>query len=81
MRPIPRWQTPYAIGRKHVPRFPCSSASRIELLAPFCISDLVTLDANPTPALANKLCVHRARVTQKHWVQRWPNLRINDIRD
>ncbi len=58
-----------------------SVAAHIELLAPFGVSDLVTLAVNPTPAFAHKIGVYRARVAQKQWAQRWPNLRINGLRD
>jgi uncharacterized protein len=58
-----------------------SVASQIELLAPFGISDLVSLIVNPTPAFARKIDAYRARVAQKQWAQRWPNLRINGLRD
>ena len=58
-----------------------SVASQIELLAPFGISDLVSLIVNPTPAFAHKIGAYRARVAQKQWAQRWPNLRINGLRD
>src|SRR5258708_3153750 len=51
-----------------------SVASQIELLAPFGISDLVSLIVNPTPAFAHKIGAYRARVAQKQWAQRWPNL-------
>jgi hypothetical protein len=58
-----------------------SVASQIELLAPFGISDLVSLIVNPTPAFAHKIGVYQARVAQKKWTQRWPNLLINGLRD
>lgn len=54
-------------------------AARIELLAPFGISDLVALVVNPTPAFAHKIGVYRARVARKQWALRWPKLRINGL--
>lgn len=56
-------------------------ASQIELLAPFGISDLVALIVNPTPAFAHKIGAYRTRVAQKQWAKRWPDLRINGLRD
>jgi uncharacterized protein len=58
-----------------------SNGSRIELLAPFGVADLVTLIVNPAPAFAHKIGVYRARVAQKQWTQRWPKLRVNGLRD
>lgn len=51
-------------------------ASRLELLAPFGVGDLLALIVPPTPAFAGKLEVYRGRLAQKEWAQRWPKLRI-----
>jgi hypothetical protein len=53
-----------------------SAAGRIELLAPFGISDLLALIVGPTPAFADKIDVYRERVARKQWATRWPKLRI-----
>jgi hypothetical protein len=58
-----------------------SIASRVELLAPFGVSDLLTLIVNPTPAFVHKIGIYRSRVAQKRWAQRWPKLRINCLSD
>jgi uncharacterized protein len=58
-----------------------SVGSGIELLAPFGVSDLVGLIVGPTPVFAHKIDAYRARVAQKNWAQRWPELRINGLRD
>jgi hypothetical protein len=50
------------------------------LLAPFRVSDLVSLIVNPTPAFAHKIGAYQARVAQKKWTQRWPKLVINGLR-
>ena len=55
--------------------------ARVELLAPFGVSDLVSLTVNPTPAFAGKRDIHRARIAGKQWTQRWPRLRINGLGD
>ena len=52
------------------------SAGRIELAAPFGVSDLVNLIVRPTPAFAGKLDIYRERQRSKKWRQRWPGLRI-----
>ena len=54
-------------------------ASRIELLAPFGVDDLVALIVKPTPAFASKIELYRARVAQKRWAQHWPRLRIDGL--
>jgi uncharacterized protein len=58
-----------------------SKAPRIELLAPFGVSDLLTLIVNPSPAFAHKIGIYRSRIAQKQWAQRWPKLRINGLCD
>ncbi|HEX4507225.1 MAG TPA: nucleotidyltransferase family protein [Alphaproteobacteria bacterium] len=57
-----------------------SIGSRVELLAPFGISDLVTLTVKATPAFAGKPGIYRARIARKEWGRRWPRLRIEGRR-
>jgi hypothetical protein len=59
----------------------CSVESRVELLAPFGVSDLVTLTVSPTPAFAGKLDIYCARMARKQWVRHWPRPRINGLAD
>jgi uncharacterized protein len=58
-----------------------SIASRVELLAPFGVSDLLALVVNPTPAFVHKIGIYRSRVAQKRWAERWPKLCINSLSD
>jgi uncharacterized protein len=58
-----------------------SIASRVELLAPFGVSDLLSLIVAPTPAFVHKIGIYRSRVAQKRWAQRWPKLRIKGLTD
>lgn len=53
-----------------------SSGGRIELLAPFGVSDLLALVVRPTPAFVAKMSVYLERVRRKNWHRRWPGLRI-----
>lgn len=55
--------------------------ARIEVLAPFGVSDLVRLIVKPTPAFAGKLGLYRTRVAEKQWAQRWPGLCIARLDD
>jgi hypothetical protein len=58
-----------------------SAGSRIELLAPFGVDDLVSLVVQPTPAFANKVEVYRERVARKRWLERWPKVHIRGLQD
>jgi len=58
-----------------------SVGSRVELLAPFGVDDLISLVVQPAPAFANKMEVYRARVTRKACQRRWPKLRIHGFHD
>jgi len=58
-----------------------SIASRVELLAPFGVSDLLALIVNPTQAFVHKIGIYRSRVAQKRWAQSWPRLSINGLTD
>jgi hypothetical protein len=53
-----------------------SDRGRLRLLAPLGISDLVSMTVTPTPAFADKDDVFRARVAEKQWTRRWPDVRI-----
>ena len=58
-----------------------SVGSRVELLAPFGVDDLISLVVQPAPAFANKMEVYRARVARKACQRRWPKLRIHEFHD
>jgi len=58
-----------------------SVGSRIDLLAPFGVYDLVSLTVRPTPACAGRLGLYRARIADKQWARRWPALRIDALDD
>jgi len=68
------------IGRR-----PCTAISvrsvgrRVELLAPFGVDDLLGMIVRPTPAFANKLEVHRARLMLKAWSKSWLLLREAEV--
>ncbi|MGE4064285.1 MAG: nucleotidyltransferase family protein [Rhodospirillaceae bacterium] len=48
---------------------------RIEIIAPYGLSDLFSLTARPTPPFeGEKLSVFHARLQEKRWLQRWPQL-------
>jgi hypothetical protein len=49
---------------------------RVEVLAPYGVDDLIGLIVRPTPAFTGKLDVYRARMRQKSWQARWPELRV-----
>ena len=48
--------------------------TRIEVLAPHGVQDLVNLVVRPTPAFARKQSIYRARISSKDWARRWPGL-------
>lgn len=52
------------------------SPKGIELLAPFGVGDLLALVIRPTPAFAHKMNIYRARVQEKNWRERWPDLKV-----
>ncbi|HVT28225.1 MAG TPA: nucleotidyltransferase family protein [Lacipirellulaceae bacterium] len=51
-----------------------SVGSRVDLLAPFGVDDLLGMIVRPTPAFADKLDIYRARLARKQWPKRWPLL-------
>lgn len=54
------------------------SQGRVKVIAPHGVADLLGLVVRPTPAFAAKLDVYRARIRQKNWRARWPELTIFD---
>lgn len=48
----------------------------IELLAPFGISDLVSMTVTPTPAFERKPETWQVRLVGKGWLRRWPSLHV-----
>ena len=50
------------------------SGSRVEVLAPHGVQDLVNLIVRPTQAFAQKQSIYRARIASKDWARRWPGL-------
>ncbi len=54
------------------------AGTRVTLLAPHGIDDLVSLIVRPTPAFTRKLDQYRARITAKNWAATWPRLTIID---
>lgn len=47
---------------------------RVEIIAPYGVSDLLNLTVRPTPAFRNKLETYRQRLAGKDWAARWPGL-------
>lgn len=52
------------------------TSSRIEVIAPHGIGDLVALIARPTPAFLARADVVARRIRDKGWQLRWPRLRV-----
>jgi hypothetical protein len=52
------------------------SQGRVNVIAPHGVADLFGLIVRPTPAFAAKLDLYRARIRQKNWRVRWPELTI-----
>jgi uncharacterized protein len=50
--------------------------SRLELLAPHGLEDLIGLIVRPTPAFAQRSHAFACRLRAKNWLARWPRLRI-----
>lgn len=48
--------------------------SRIEVIAPYGVDDLVGLIVRPTPVFAKKQDLYRRRLAAKDWASRWPKL-------
>lgn len=47
---------------------------RLHVLAPFGLEDLFGMVVRPTPLFQKRLLQYRARLAQKRWDQRWPQL-------
>jgi uncharacterized protein len=52
------------------------SGTRVEVLAPHGVEDLVNLIVRPTPAFAQKPSIYSARIASKDWARRWPGLQF-----
>ncbi len=50
--------------------------SRVEVIAPHGVGDLIGLVVRPTPAFKRKMEIYRERLTVKNWLARWPKLRV-----
>ena len=50
--------------------------SRLRFIAPYGINDLVNFIVRPTPNFINKIEVIKERVTEKKWLEKWPNLTL-----
>jgi hypothetical protein len=50
--------------------------TRVEVLAPHGVQDLVNLILRPTPAFAQKQSTYGARISSKDWARRWPRLQF-----
>ena len=46
------------------------------MMAPYGITDLLSLIVRPTPVFRHKMGVYRQRVTDKNWPACWPKLRM-----
>ena len=55
------------------------TSSRIELIAPHGVDDLLALIARPTPAFRSKTDVVARRIEDKRWRSRWPRLRVEGL--
>jgi hypothetical protein len=54
------------------------SGGEVGIAAPYGVADLLGLIVRPTPAFARKLSIYRARLRQKDWQARWPELTVYD---
>jgi hypothetical protein len=54
------------------------SGGEVEIAAPYGVADLLGLIVRPTPAFAGKLPIYRARLHQKCWQARWPELTVHE---
>jgi hypothetical protein len=54
------------------------SGGHVGLMAPHGVTDLLGLIVRPTPAFAGKLTRYRARLQEKKWQARWPELTLYD---
>jgi hypothetical protein len=52
------------------------SGTRVEVLTPHGVQDLVNLIVRPTPAFAQKQSIYSARISSKDWARRWPRLQF-----
>ena len=53
-----------------------SIGGTVEVMAPYGITDLLSLIVRPTPVFRHKMGVYRQRVTDKNWPACWPKLRM-----
>ena len=53
--------------------------SRVEILAPHGVDDLVSLIVRPTPAFHSRRAEVLQRIGSKNWRTRWPRLRVEGI--
>ena len=51
--------------------------NELTLVAPHGIDDLVHLIIRPTPTFIDRLSFIHERVTKKHWLTKWPKLRLS----
>jgi hypothetical protein len=51
--------------------------TRVEVLAPHGVEDLVNMIVRPTPAFDQKKSVYDARIASKDWARRWPGLQFS----
>ncbi|MGF9757175.1 nucleotidyltransferase family protein [Microvirga sp. 0TCS3.31] len=49
---------------------------RVEVMAPYGVSDLLNLIVRPTPVFGHKMNVYCERVMAKDWPARWPKLTV-----
>lgn len=53
-----------------------NDANEVELIAPYGIDDLVGLILRPTPHMKHRMQDFENRITKKHWLEKWPKLKI-----
>lgn len=82
-------QDPYASSTEAMSKFPETATAigvrllgddRIELTAPWGVSDLVNLVVRPTPDFTSrysaKAQIYEERMSKKKWAQTWPHIHI-----
>ncbi|QIG49667.1 nucleotidyltransferase family protein [Nordella sp. HKS 07] len=49
---------------------------RLEILAPYGLEDLFSMSIRPTPRGRTRKSTYTARIAEKKWHQRWPNVTV-----
>lgn len=53
-----------------------NAEDRLEIMAPFGLQDLFAMSIRPTPRAHIRKAEYLARITEKRWHERWPNVTV-----